>query len=108
MRLVATRRFAAPLTTAALPLRTDPAPPLAETTGAPVRTTTTAQINGRLIPRNSSASYRFEYGDQGPCSANPCTSTPSGSAGSGDQAKLVAEELTGLSPDTTYHYRVVA
>jgi NHL repeat-containing protein len=108
VRLVATRRFAAPLTTAALPLRTDPAPPLAETAGAPVRTTTTAQINGRVIPRNSATTYHFEYGEQGPCSANPCALTPSGSAGSGDQAKLVAEELRGLTPDTTYHYRLLA
>jgi hypothetical protein len=108
VRLVAGRKFADPLITNELTFTTDPAPPLAETAGAPVRTTTTAQINGRVIPRNSATSYRFEYGDGGPCSANPCTPTPSAAAGSDDLAKLVAEEITGLQPDTTYHYRLVA
>jgi hypothetical protein len=108
VRLVAGRKLDAPLITNELTFRTDPAPPLVETAGAPVRTTTTAQINGRVVPRNSATTYRFEYGALGPCSANPCASTPTMAAGSDDLAKLVAEEIRGLTPDTTYHYRVIA
>ncbi|HWO16530.1 MAG TPA: hypothetical protein VNM89_07445, partial [Solirubrobacterales bacterium] len=108
VRLVTTKRFTPPITTAALPFRTDPAPPIAETAGAPVRSTTSAQINGRVTPLGSATTYHFEYGDQGPCSANPCASTPTSAAGSGYTAQLVAEELGGIAPDTTYHYRLLA
>lgn len=107
IRLVATKKFMEPVTTSALTFMTDPAPPLAETVGAPHRTTTTAQIGGRVAPRNDATTYRFEYGDQGPCGANPCTATVPRSAGS-HGIVLVAHELTGLTPDTTYHYRVIA
>jgi len=104
VRIVAVRKFATPVISNELTLTTDPSPPLAETAGAPVRTTTTAQLNGRVTPRNSATTYRFEYGtDQ-----TYGQSTPVSPAGSGELTALVAEELTGLSPDTTYHYRLVA
>lgn len=87
---------------------TTPGSAIVETVGAPIRTTSTAQLGGRVDPRNEAATYHFEYGDQGPCDANPCAQTPSRSAGSGDLIQLVSEEVTGLVPGTTYHYRVVA
>ena len=108
VRLIAGRRFASPIVTGELTFTTGGVPPLAETAGAPVRTTTTAQINGRVIPRNSATTYHFEYGDQGPCDSNPCASTPDMAAGSDDLTKLVAEQLSGLTADTIYHYRLVA
>ncbi len=107
-RLVFQRRFATADTTAELTFTTDPAAPTAETVGAPLRTTTSAQLGGRLNPRNSAATYHFEYGDQGPCDANPCTATADRSAGSGDIEKLVGEQIGDLTPGTTYHYRLVA
>jgi NHL repeat-containing protein len=79
-------------------------PPLVETTGAPVRTTTTAQLSGRVDPFGAPASYHFEYGT----STAYGQSTPSQPAGSGEVFELVGEEITGLQPDTTYHYRLVA
>lgn len=84
------------------------APPIAETTGAPLRTTTTAQLGGRVDPRGLDTTYFFEYGPQGPCDANPCTATAPQPAGAGDTTVLVAREVSGLEPNTTYHYRLVA
>lgn len=83
-------------------------PAKAETMGSPIRTATTAQLQGRVDPDGASTTYRFEYGTEGPCDANPCTSLPDRSAGSGSVYEFVAEPIEGLAPNTTYHYRVVA
>jgi hypothetical protein len=83
-------------------------PPTVETTGSPVRTATTARLDSRVDPRHSAATYHFEYGAQGPCDLNPCTATEPRPAGSGGEVELVSQQLEGLEPGTTYHYRVVA
>jgi hypothetical protein len=83
-------------------------PPRVETTGSPVRTATTAQLLGRVDPVRAPTTYRFEYGMEGPCDSNPCLSTADQPAGSGDEFELVAQGIAGLTPDTIYHYRIVA
>jgi hypothetical protein len=108
VRLAAAKKFQPPVLTAPLQFDTLAAPPDVETDGAPIRTTTTAYLNGRVNPRNSATSYHFEYGTQGPCDANPCTATPDQPAGSGDSIKFATEKISGLQPATTYHYRLVA
>jgi hypothetical protein len=108
VRVVDVRRFATPVTSNELTFTTAPVSPLVETAGAPVRTTTTAQLNGRVTPLGSAATYHFEYGTEGPCASSPCTSTPTMPAGSGQLSELVAEEVAELQPDATYHYRLVA
>jgi hypothetical protein len=85
-----------------------PSPPFVETTGSPMRTATTARLEGRVDPLGLAATYRFEYGDQGPCDANPCTATATQAAGSASLTELVSQRVPSLQPDTTYHYRVVA
>jgi hypothetical protein len=82
--------------------------PIVETTGAPIRTTISAQLGGRVSPRGFATSYYFEYGDQGPCDSSPCTATPTHSAGSEEFEQFVSEEITELQRGTTYHYRIVA
>jgi sugar lactone lactonase YvrE len=82
--------------------------PVVETTGSPLRTATTARLEGRVYPHGLPTTYRFEYGDSGPCDANPCSSSPASAAGSGDDVELVSEPVEGLQPGTTYHYRLVA
>jgi hypothetical protein len=104
VRVAAGRNFATPIVTGELTFTTLGAPPLVETAGAPVRTTTTAQLNGRVTPMNSATTYRFEYGTD----ETYGQSTPSMPAGSGELTQLVAEQIEGLTPDTTYHYRLVA
>jgi hypothetical protein len=108
VRLQVSKIFAPPVTTSALTFTTLAAPPDVETTGAPIRSATTAQLTGRVNPRGSATNYHFEYGDQGPCDANPCTSTPAHPAGAGQLVRLAAERVTGLAPATAYHYRLVA
>ena len=83
-------------------------PPLAETTGSPLRTTTTALLQGRVSPSNSPTSFHFEYGSEGPCSTSACASTEAVTAGSGNVYQLASTEISELQPDTTYHYRIVA
>ncbi len=107
VRLVAAKPFKPAITTPELTFNTLSAAPLAETTGAPDRTATTAQLGGRVTPLHTPVTYSFEYGDQGPCDSNPCASTEPQPAGSGNFTVLVSEGIEGLSPGTTYHYRLV-
>jgi phosphodiesterase/alkaline phosphatase D-like protein len=69
-------------------------------------TTTSAEVRGTVNPQNTGATtYRIEYGTD----ANYGQSTPeSVSVGSDNTEYPVSAELNGLSPGTTYHYRIVA
>jgi hypothetical protein len=64
-----------------------------------------ALINPNALP----SSFHFEYGAQGPCAANPCVSAPVPDAafGSGTANVKVSQPINGLTPNTTYHYRVI-
>jgi hypothetical protein len=70
-------------------------PPLVETTGSPVRTTTTARLDARVDPAGAAATYHFEYGDQGPCDANPCSSTPARNIGPNESQKITIKASAG-------------
>ncbi len=83
-------------------------PPLVETTGSPVRSATTARLEGRVYAARAATTYRFEYGTEGSCDANPCESTEPHSAGSGNEIQLASQWIEDLEPNTTYHYRVIA
>jgi hypothetical protein len=83
-------------------------PPDAETTGSPVRTATTVRLEGRANPHLAATTYHFEYGDEGPCGASPCASTEPRPVGSGSLIELVSQQVSGLRPGATYHYRLVA
>ena len=67
-------------------------------------TTTTATVNGSVNPEGLATSYSFQYGTTGAYGSE----TPSASAGSGTSPVAVSAPLTNLTPDTTYHYRLVA
>jgi hypothetical protein len=108
VRLVAKRPFFPAIVTPELTFTSPASPPLVETTGSPVRTTTTARLDSRVDPAGAAATYHFEYGEQGPCESNPCTSTESHPAGSGEAFGLVSQQIEELEPNTTYHYRVIA
>jgi len=93
------------LLTLALPATAAHAAAPAATTGAAAEITrTSAALTGTVDPNGVSTSYHFEYGTT---SAYGLVST-SGDAGDGDGAQPVRVALEGLSPDTTYHYRLVA
>lgn len=107
VRIVVTRPFRLPVVTSEMTFTTLPAPPvapLAETAGAPVRTAATAQLTGRVDPRRDATGYHFEYGR----TESYGQTTPVRAAGSGNLFVPVAEEIAGLEPGATYHYRLVA
>jgi hypothetical protein len=85
---------------------TDAVPPTATTLPATARRATSAVLQARINPNGSTTTYKFEYGP----TANYGRSIPipAASVGAGPVDETVSLELTGLQPDTTYHYRVVA
>lgn len=73
---------------------------------------TKALIGGKVNPKNSATKYWLEYGP-GPGGPSPTypTSIPvdhEASAGSGNELNFVTQELSGLTPASTYHFRLVA
>jgi hypothetical protein len=72
--------------------------------GATGVTTKRATLTGTIDPHGEDTTYHFNYGP----TSSYGSSTPEVEAGDGDGDQQVAEEITGLSPDTTYHVQVVA
>jgi len=67
---------------------------------------TSVTLNGLVTTYGVPTSYRFEYGT----TAAYGSSTPTAEVGSANGANPVgiAANITGLAPDTIYHYRLVA
>jgi len=88
---------------------TDAAPPDAATSPVSAKTSS-ALLSGIVDPHGAETTYAFEYGTQGPCSnpANACDSTPLTSAGAAGGGQVVSANVTGLAPNATYHYRLIA
>jgi hypothetical protein len=63
-----------------------------------------ATLRGSINPGGEATSYEFEWGP----TAAYGNSTASGNLPSGEEPVAVAAVLGGLSPGTTYHYRLVA
>jgi len=71
-----------------------------------------AKLEGLINPQGKTTLYHFEYGSAD-CASNPCTSVPSEEEGEGllaggSSPAPVSEPVSGLSPGTVYHYRLVA
>jgi hypothetical protein len=66
-------------------------------------TANSATVTGTANPNGQSTMVHFEYGTTTGYGA----STPDQNIGSGTGAVDVAANLTGLAPNTTYHYRLV-
>jgi alpha-tubulin suppressor-like RCC1 family protein len=80
-------------------------PPTATTEPAESVGGSTATLKGVVNPEGQEARYSFEYGTG---EYNYSESTPELSAGSGSSPVNVSRAVTGLSPGTTYHYRIIA
>jgi virginiamycin B lyase len=93
----------------ALPGVATAAAPTISNSAISVPTTESATLEADLNPEGKALHYRFEYG-LGDCESNPCTSTPVPDAKlpSGTAPVRVSAEVEGLSPGTTYHFRLVA
>ena len=80
------------------------APPAAQTGDASAITQTAATIAGVVTPAGQATTYRFEWGT----TTAYGQATADASVGNGNQPQAVTTGLSGLAPDTVYHYRVVA
>jgi hypothetical protein len=69
-------------------------------------TPTTALLHAQINPLGNDTKYHFDYGTSTAYGAS--VPVPDADAGSGFLPVTVSAKLEGLSPDTTYHYRVVA
>jgi hypothetical protein len=78
--------------------------PSATTGAASSVTQSSATVSGTVDPQGMATTYRFEYGT----SSSYGLQTADVDAGSGTGAVDASANLTGLTSDTTYHYRVVA
>ncbi len=67
-------------------------------------TNTSMQFYGSVDPNGSPTNYHFDFGT----TTAYGTSTPDQSAGSGTSPAAVSAAVTGLTPGTLYHYRLVA
>jgi hypothetical protein len=80
------------------------AEPAVSTGNATAIAPTSATLNGTVNPEGQATTYMFEYGTT--TSYGSETATTSG--GSGSAGIKVLAPLTSLTPNTTYHYRLVA
>jgi hypothetical protein len=105
-----TRGLAAAAAAAALALIAPTAAPAAVTrpavtTGpAAAVTITTATLTGRVNPRGRATTYFFQIGTTRAYGG----ATAVTAAGAGRRARAAAGAVTGLGPNTRYHYRLVA
>lgn len=67
---------------------------------------TTATLEADVNPNGAETTYQFEYGTTAEYGSKVPASPKS--IGSGTSAVEVSEEIEGLEPETTYHYRLVA
>jgi len=79
-------------------------PPSATTSAASNITATGATLNGTVFPNHSTTNYQFQYGLTPAYGAQTPTQGPI----SGNAGKSVSAPVTGLMPNTTYHFRLVA
>jgi DNA-binding beta-propeller fold protein YncE len=105
VRLVATRQFAGGSATSTEGTFTTPAaaPTIGAVAAAEV-TDTGAVLRGQIDPNSSHTTYVFEYG----ADTSYGNTTAVDNAGSGATLMPVSKTLTGLQPNTTYHFRLVA
>ena len=80
--------------------------PTATTGAAGTPTAESDTVAGSVNPQGRPIGYHFEYGTTTAYDANQPTSDPS--VGSDHAVHAESQELWGLAPGTTYHYRIVA
>jgi hypothetical protein len=74
------------------------------TGGAALVNSSSATLTGTVNPQGLATRYYFQYGGTAKYGAR----TPSSSAGAGKTGAAAVADLTGLTPNTRYHYRLVA
>lgn len=88
-------------TTSAVPAQ--PAPSVSTSSVSGV-TYSSVTLSGYVNPHGQATTYAFQYGT----TAGYGSQTPLSAAGSGNSSTKVSQGVTGLAPDTLYHYRIIA
>jgi ribosomal protein S11 len=87
-------------------------PPVISAEEASGISTAGARLSGRVTPNGAPTTYRFEYVDASHYLASgwsEATVSGNGQVADGEApATAVSTSVSGLSPDTTYHFRIVA
>jgi hypothetical protein len=84
-------------------LSTPPTPTISSPAVASL-TASTAVLEAKVNPHGSDTKYHFEWGT----TSGYGNSTPVGDAGEGSTEVAVSAQLSGLSANTTYHWRLLA
>ncbi|HSZ14232.1 MAG TPA: hypothetical protein VK790_09370 [Solirubrobacteraceae bacterium] len=80
-------------------------PPAVEAPAAPgLVSETSADFKALVDPQGTATTFHFQYGT----TTRYGEETPEAEAGSANEAITISQEVSGLAPATTYHYRVVA
>ena len=79
-------------------------PPQVQTLAASVVTPTSCTLNGEINPNGYTTTGWFEWGSDG----NFGHDTESSSLGNGAETTPLAQAITGLNPNSTYLFRIVA
>ncbi|HET6869365.1 MAG TPA: hypothetical protein VFH80_25870, partial [Solirubrobacteraceae bacterium] len=79
-------------------------PPAVTTSSTSDVSKSSATVSGTVNPNGQSTTYFFEYGT----TTSYGTQTNATGVGSGNTPVGVHQSIFGLSPNTTYHYRLVA
>jgi hypothetical protein len=82
--------------------------PTVSTTAATGVTVTDATLNGSVNPRSDQTTYQFELSTGPSFSSFSSLPVPPGDAGQGTTPVTVSVPAGGLTPATTYYYRLVA
>lgn len=85
-----------------------PGRPSADTKAATSVATSTATLRGTVNPNGAATTYWFEYGVDSLLGNIIGNGTPRKSAGSGTADMSVTADISGLSRNTRYYFRVVA
>jgi hypothetical protein len=86
------------------PAAASAAAPTATTLGAAQITITAATLTGNVNPHGVATTYYFQYGTTTAYGSR----TPSTAVGKGTATVAAAAQVTGLAPNTRYHYRLIA
>ncbi|HTA96442.1 MAG TPA: NHL repeat-containing protein [Solirubrobacteraceae bacterium] len=85
---------------------TESAIPSLDNVSASAVTQTSAILNASVNPNHQDTTYHFDFGSNS--EYGTMLPAPDADIGSGYGDVVVGQELSGLTPGTTYHYRVVA
>lgn len=95
-----------PVNSSDLQFTTAGPPPVVSDEAATEVSGTSFELKGTVNPSGSATTYQFEYGTT--TSYGSKIPVPEASVGSGSADVPVTQTVTGLLPNTTYHYRLTA